>query len=113
MCFQEDSSRGPGVPEHSYGDTSFRDVPSPHRSEDSAQRRLDSIGDPQGSFHGSSCARGAVHQGLSCTGDLCQYESHSAGTVDSVMEQCYTVDSTEVTLLDSLYNQRHIVGALG
>jgi len=30
LCFQDNSSRGPGVPEHSQGDTSFRDVPSPH-----------------------------------------------------------------------------------
>ena len=30
LCFQDDSSREPGVPEHSYGDTSFRDVPSHH-----------------------------------------------------------------------------------
>jgi len=27
---RDDSSRGQGVPENSYGDTSFRDIPSPH-----------------------------------------------------------------------------------
>jgi len=32
VCFRDDSSRGPGVSEHSYVDTSFRDLPSPHRS---------------------------------------------------------------------------------
>ena len=30
LCFQDNSSRGPRVPEHSYRDTSFQDVPSPH-----------------------------------------------------------------------------------
>jgi len=30
LCFQYNSYRGPGVPENLYGDTSFRDVPSPH-----------------------------------------------------------------------------------
>ena len=33
LCFLYDSSRGPGVPENSYRDTSFRDVPSPHSSQ--------------------------------------------------------------------------------
>jgi len=31
LCFQENSSRGTGFPELSYGDNSFRDVPSPHQ----------------------------------------------------------------------------------
>jgi len=30
LCFRDNSSRGPGVPENSCWDTSFRDVPSPH-----------------------------------------------------------------------------------
>jgi len=30
LCFRDDSSREPRVPEHSHGDTLFRDVPSPH-----------------------------------------------------------------------------------
>ena len=32
LCFRDDSSRGPGVPENSYKDTSFQDVLSPHLS---------------------------------------------------------------------------------
>jgi len=34
LCFRDNSSRGPGVSEHSYKDTSVRDVPSPHLNTD-------------------------------------------------------------------------------
>jgi len=31
LCFRDVSFKGPGVPENSYGDTLYWDVPSPHR----------------------------------------------------------------------------------